>query len=437
MNLQKVENLGNSTAKLTVEMPIDAVEKALDVAYKKQKNKINIQGFRKGKAPRAMIEKIYGAGIFYEDAANEMINNGYPEAAEECGLEIVARPEIEVVQIEKGKEFIFTAEVVLKPEVELGEYKGVEVAKPDVKVVAADVNAELEKIREQNARIVPVEDRAVKNGDDTVIDFEGFVDGEAFDGGKGEDYPLTIGSHSFIDTFEEQLIGKNIGQELEINVTFPEEYHAEELKGKPAVFKVTIKEIKAKELPDLDDDFAQDVSEFDTLKEYKADLKKQLVEKKEKTANDVKENEVIEKIIENSKMDIHEKMIESQTGNMVNEFAQRLQTQGLSVEQYMQFTGLTMEALMEQMKPQATKRIESRLVLEEVVKAENITITDEEFDSELERISVSYQISADEFKNMIGESDTKNIKSDIAIQKAADFVVKNSVEVAAKKTEDK
>lgn len=429
MSLQNVENLENNMAKLTIEVSAETVEKALDTAYQKQKNKISVPGFRKGKVPRKMVEQMYGAGIFYEDAANEMIPEAYTEAALESKLEIVANPDIAIVQIEKGKPFIFTAEVVLKPEVTLGTYTEIEVAKKEAEATEEELQEELDKVRQQNARIVTVDDRPVEQGDDTVIDFEGFVDGVAFEGGKATDYPLTIGSHSFIDTFEDQLIGKSIGEETEVNVTFPEEYHEESLKGKPALFKVTVKEIKKKELPELDDDFAQDVSEFDTMEEYKEDLKKQIKEKKQQTLKTEKENEVIDKIIENSKMDVPEKMIQAQVQNMMNDFAQRLQAQGLSMEQYMQFTGMTAETLTEQMQPQALKRIQSRLVLEAIAKAEQIQVSEEEYEAEIEKMAAMYQMEKDKLMEMIGETEKENITSDMAVQKAVDFVVNSAKEV--------
>ena len=379
MSLQ-VEKLENNTAKLTIEVPAEELDKAIQKAYQKNKNKFNVPGFRKGKVPYAMIEKMYGAGVFYEEAANDLIPEAYANAAAESELEIVARPEISVTQIEKGKPFVFEAEVTLKPEVKLGEYKGIKVEKADTKVTAKEVNAELDKIKEQNARLVAADDKAIEEGDQATIDFEGFVDGVAFEGGKGEDYPLTIGSHSFIDTFEDQLVGKKVGEEVEVNVTFPEEYQAKELAGKPAMFKVTIKEIKVKEYPKVDDEFAQEVSEFDTLAEYKADIKKGLVAKKKEAAAAEKESKVIEEIVKNSEMDIPEKMIEAQAQQMVEEFAQNIAMQGISFDQYMQFTGSTVEQLLEQVKPQAKARIESSLVLEEVVKAEKIEATDEEFE---------------------------------------------------------
>ncbi len=418
----KVEELGKSMVKLTIEVAAEEFEKAMETAYQKNKNKLSVQGFRKGKAPRAMIEKMYGAGIFYEDAANELIPDAYEKAAVESGLDIVSRPEIDLVQVEKGKEFIFTAEVAVKPEVTLGEYKGVEVEKTDVSVSDDEVAAELDRVREQNARILTVEDRPVADGDETVIDFEGFVDGVPFAGGKGEDYKLVIGSHSFIDTFEEQLIGKNIGEEVDVNVTFPTEYHAEELAGKPALFKVKIKAITAKELPELDDEFAVDVSEFDTLDEYKEDIKKNLLEKKEKEAKFAKEDKVVDKIIENATMEIPDAMIDTQTRQMAEEYAQRLQMQGLNLEQYFKFTGMNANSFMENLKPQALKRIQCRLVLEAIVKAENIEVSEEELDKEFDTMAQSYRMEKDKLVELVGEKEKEQIKMDIAVQKAVDFV---------------
>lgn len=428
MSLQ-VETLEKNMAKLTIEVSAEEVESALQRAYQKQKSKISIPGFRKGKVPRQMVEKMYGVGVFYEDAANDMIPAAYEKAASESELEIVSQPKIEVVQIEKGKEFIFTAEVAVKPEVELGEYKGVEVPKTETEVTEEDIMAEINKEREQNSRIITVDDRAVEDGDMTVIDFEGFVDGEAFEGGKGEDYPLTIGSHSFIDTFEEQLIGKNIGEETEVNVTFPEEYHAEELKGKPALFKVTVKEIKKKELPELDDDFVEDVSEFSTVAEYKDSIKNKIEERKAKEAKAANEDAAIEKIIENAKMEIPEPMIETQVRQMAEDFSRRLSQQGLSVEQYFQYTGLTAEMLLDQMKPQALKRIQSRLVLEAIAKAEAIQVSEEELEKEIQDMATSYQMEADKLKALLTDKDKENMKSDIAVSKAADLVAESAKEV--------
>ena len=424
----KVEQMEEKNmVKLVIESTAEEFEAGLNKAYNKDKNKISIPGFRKGKAPRKMIEQMYGAEVFYEDAANAIIPEAYATAAEESKLEIVSQPKISVVQLEKGKPFIFAAEVAVKPEVELGTYKGVEVEKADTEVTDADVEEELKKVQEQNSRTVTVEDRAVKDGDMTVIDFEGFVDGVAFEGGKGENYPLTIGSHSFIDNFEEQLIGMNIGEEKEINVTFPEEYHAEELKGKPATFKVSVKEIKEKQLPELDDDFAQDVSDFDTLAEYKEDLKKTISVRKENEAKAKKEDEAIAKIVETSKMDIPEAMINTQVNRMVEDFAQRLQQQGLSIDQYFQYTGMTADKIVEEMKPEAVKRIQTRLVLEAVAKAEDIQVSDEEFDAELQKMADMYKMELSQIKEFMGEFEGK-IRSDIAIQKAVDLIVNSTVE---------
>lgn len=425
MSLQ-VEKLENNTAKLTIEVPAEEFDKAIQAAYQKNKNKFNVPGFRKGKVPYAMVEKMYGAGVFYEEAANELIPDAYANAAAESELEIVARPEINVTQIEKGKSFIFEAEVTLKPEIKLGKYKGVKVEAMDTTVTDEDVAAELDKVKEQNARLVAADDKAVEDGDQTTIDFEGFVDGVAFEGGKGEDYPLTIGSHSFIDTFEEQLIGKKVGEEVEVNVTFPEQYQAEELAGKPAMFKVTIKEIKVKEYPELDDDFAQDVSEFDTLDEYKADIKKNLEEKKAQEAEADKESKVIEAIVNDSEMDIPEKMIEAQCQQMVEEFAQNIAMQGISFDQYMQFTGTTVDQLTEQVKPQAEARVQSSLVLEAIVKAEKIEASDEEFDEEIKRMAERYQMEADKVNELLSDDDKKNIRADICARKAAKLVVEKA-----------
>ena len=424
----QVEKLENNMAKLTIEVAAEELDKAIEKVYQKQKNSISVPGFRKGKVPRAMVEKMYGAAIFYEDAANELIPEAYEKAYDECGEDIVSSPKIDVIQIEKGKPFIFTAEVALKPEVTLGKYKGVKVDKVDVTVSDEDVAKEIDAERERNARSISVTDRAVKDGDQTVIDFEGFKDGVAFEGGKGENYPLTIGSGAFIPGFEEQLIGKNIGEEVEVNVTFPEQYQAEELAGQPAVFKVTVKEIKEKQLPELDDEFAAEVSEFDTLAEYKEDVKNNLTEKREKDAKNAKEDAVIEAIIEDAKMDIPEAMVETTQRQMIQEFAQNIQMQGLSMEQYFQFTGLTAEAMMAQVKPQAEKRIKSRLVLEAVVKAENIVATEEDFDNEIARMAEMYKMEADKVKESIGEEGKKQFMEDLAVSKAVEFVVNEAKE---------
>lgn len=422
MSLQ-VEKLEKNMAKLTVEVPAEEFEKALTAAYNKNKGRYNIPGFRKGKAPRAMVEKMYGAGVLYEDAVNEALDATYGDAVEESGLDIVSRPEISVVQVEKGQNLIYTATVAVKPEVTLGEYKGIEVTKATAEVTEEDIEAELKKVQEQNSRLVTVEDRAVEDGDQTVIDFEGFVDGKPFDGGKGEDYPLTIGSHSFIDTFEEQLIGKNIGEACEVNVTFPNEYHSTELAGKPAMFKVTVKEVKRKELPELNDEFAGEVSEYDTLEEYKNDIKEKVAERKQKAAATENEDHVVEKVVENAAMDIPEPMIDSQVNNMVNDYARRMQSQGLSLDQYMKFTGMTIETLREQMKPQALKRIQTRLVLEAVAKAENIVVSDEAVEKEIATMAESYKMEVSQIKEYLGENGILQMKEDLAVQEAVDFLV--------------
>lgn len=425
----KVEQLEEKNmVKLVIEASAEEFEAGLNAAYNKNKNKISVPGFRKGKAPRKMIEQLYGSQIFFEDAANEIIPDAYADAAKESGLDIVSQPKVSIEQLEAGKSFIFAAEVAVRPEVELGEYKGVEVTKADAEVTDADVEEELKKVQDQNSRTVSVEDRAVKDGDMTVIDFEGFIDGEAFEGGKGENYPLTIGSHSFIDTFEEQMIGMNIGEEKELNVTFPEDYHAENLKGKPATFKVTVKEIKEKQLPELDDDFAQDVSDFDTLAEYKDDLKKKIAERKESEAKAKKESEAIEKVVEAAKMDIPQAMIDTQVNRMLEDFAMRLQQQGLSVEQYFQYTGMTADKIMEEMKPEAVKRIKNSLVLEAVAKAENIEVSEEEFEAELQKMADMYKMEIEKIKEFMQDAEAKQMKDDIAIQKAVELIVSSAVE---------
>lgn len=428
MSLQ-VEKLEKNMAKLTIEVSAEEVEKAIEKAYQKQKSRISVPGFRKGKVPRKMVEKMYGVGVFYEDAVNDMIPTAYEAAVKESELEIVSQPKIDVVQIEAGKEFIFTAEVAVKPEVELGAYKGVEVPKSDVSASDEEIMAEIDREREQNSRIITVDDRAVEDGDMTVIDFEGFVDGVAFEGGKGTDYPLTIGSHSFIDTFEEQLIGKNIGEEVDVNVTFPEEYHAEELKGKPALFKVTIKEIKKKELPELDNDFVEDVSEFSTVDEYKASIKTKIEEKKADEAKSAKEEATIEKIIEGAKMEIPDAMVDSQVRQMAEDFARRISAQGLTIDQYFQYTGLTSDKLLEQMRPQALKRIQSRLVLEAVADKENFEVTDEDVNNEINDMASAYQMEADKLKDLLTDADKENMKRDIQVKKAVEFVTENAKEV--------
>ncbi len=427
MSLQ-VEKLEKNMAKLTIEVSAEEFEKAMQAAYQKNRGKINVPGFRKGKAPQQMIEKMYGAGIFYEDAANAVIPEAYEKAAGESGLDIVSRPEIDIVQIEKGKAFIFTAEVAVKPEVTLGQYKGIEVEKIDVEVTDEEIMEEIDKAREQNARIISVEDRAVKDGDMTIIDFEGFVDGVAFEGGKGENHNLTIGSGQFIPGFEEQLVGATIGKEVDVNVTFPEEYHAEDLAGKPAVFKVTVKEIKEKQLPELDEDFVQDVCDFDTVDEYKADVASRIKERKESEAKTKKEDAVVEKIVENSKMEIPDAMLDTQVRQMADDFAMRIEQQGLSLEQYFKFTGLTPEAMKQQMEPAAMKRIQTRLVLEAIVEAEKIEVSEEEMNAEFEKMAKLYQMEVDKLNELMGDFEKENMKKDLAVQKAVDLVVNAAVE---------
>lgn len=424
----QVENLEKNMAKLTIELPAEELEKAMQAAYMKEKKKISIPGFRKGKAPRAMVEKMYGPEIFFEDAANMLISQSYPEAVNESGIEIVSRPDIDITQIEKGKAFIYTAEVAVKPEVTLGAYQGVQVTQIDTAVSEEEVNARIDQERESNARMVTVEGRPVEDGDTAVIDYEGFADGVAFEGGKGENHSLVIGSHSFIDTFEEQLIGKNAGDELDVNVTFPEEYHAQDLAGKPAVFKVRINEIKTKELPDLDDDFAQDISEFDTLAEYKESVKKQLTESKEAEAKRTQEDEAVQKIIDDSQMEIPDAMVRTQVGSMVEDFANRLAQQGLGFEQYLQFTGNSMEQLQEQMRPEAMKRIQASLVLEAVAAKENIQISDEDVEAEIDKMAGMYHMDVAELKEIMGDAERENIKRDLSIQKAVRLIM-DSAEV--------
>ena len=422
----QVEKLEKNMAKLTIEVSAEQFQDAVKKAFNKNKNKFSIPGFRKGKAPQAMIEKMYGEGIFFEDAADEAINETCMAAMNESGLEIVSRPEVSIEQIGKDKPFVYTALVAVRPEVVLGEYKGIEVERADASVSAEDVEAELKRVQEQNARLITVEDRPVANGDQTVIDFEGFVDGKGFDGGKAEDYGLTIGSHSFIDTFEEQLIGKQIGEECEVNVTFPKEYHAPGLAGKPAMFKVTVKEIKVKELPELNDEFAEEVSDFDTLEEYKKDIEAKIAERKQKEAATENENRVLDKVVANAAMEIPERMIDGQIDNMIQETARRMQSQGLSMDMYMKYTGMTMETMREQMKPQALKRIQTRLVLEEVVKAENIQASDEKVEDELAKMAAAYQMEADKLKEYMTEKERNQIKEDLAVQEAVDFLVAES-----------
>lgn len=425
MSLQ-VEKLEKNMAKLTIEVPAEEFDAAIKNAYNKNKNKFSIPGFRKGKAPLAMLEKMYGAGIFYEDAANEVIDASYPKAAEESKEEIVSTPEIKVTQIEKGKAFIYEATVALKPEVTLGEYKGVEVKKAEAVVTDEDVENELTAARKKNGRLIDVEDGAIEDGDNTIIDFTGYIDDKTFDGGAGTDYPLVIGSHSFIEDFEDQLIGKKKGETCDVNVTFPAEYHADELAGKPAKFVVTIKEVKRNELPELNDEFASEVSDFDTLDEYKADIRKKLQEKKEQDAKVENENNVIEKVVENAQMELPQPMVDTQAREMVENYARRLQSQGLNINDYMKYTGMTPEKLMEQMRPEAEKRIKTRLVLEKVVEVENVEVSDEKLDEQINEIAASYKLEGAKLKEMMGEREKEQIREDLKVQAAIDLLVEQA-----------
>ena len=430
-----VEKLEGSMAKLTIEVPAEDFEKAIEKAYNKERGRINLPGFRKGKAPRQAIEHAYGKEVFYEGAVNELVPDAYDKAYDECGEKIVSQPKIEVIQAESGKPFIFTAIVALNPPVELGKYKGVEVSAPDLKVSDEDIDAELERVRERQARTVEVTDRAVKDKDQTVIDFEGFVDGVAFAGGKGTDYPLTIGSGQFIPGFEEALIGAKIGEEVDVNVSFPEDYHEESLKGKPALFKCTVKSIKEKVLPELDDEFASEVSEFENMKDYRESIRAEIETKKISDAKSDKQDEAMDKIIEDSKMEIPDAMLETEQQSMIRDFAQQIRMQGMDIDQYMKFTGMTNEKFMEQVKPQALKRIQSRLVLEAIAEKEGLTVTDEDFEKELETMSETYQIEKDKAREMLGESGRKQVEADLLIRKALDFVTDNAKEKKTKKKE--
>ena len=419
----QVENLEKNTAKLTIEVPAEKFEEAVQHSYNKNKGKFNIPGFRKGKAPFNMIKKMYGVGVFYEDAVDEVIDASYPDAAKESGLEIVSRPAVSIEQIEEGKSFIYTAKVAVKPEVTLGQYKGVEVQKTKSDVTEEDIETEIKRAREKNSRLITVEDRGVEDGDQVTIDFDGSVDGKRFEGGKAEDYPLTIGSHTFIDNFEEQLIGKKTGEECEVNVTFPAEYHVEELKNKPAVFKVKVKEIQRKELPEANDEFASEVSDFDTMEEYKKDLSEKLHAEKIEAAKTADEDKVVAKVIENATMEIPDQMVEEQVNGMVNDYARRLESQGISFKQYVEITGMTAEKIGEQMKPQAIKRIQTRLVLEAVVKAENIQADDAAVEEQFDKMAADFKMDKEQIKGMFGEEQMAQLQEDLAVQKAIDFLV--------------
>lgn len=424
----QVEKLEKNMAKLTVEVPAESVEKAIQTVYRKMRKNINIPGFRKGKAPRQLIEKMYGKEVFYNDAIDEMLPKAYGDAVEECGEEIVSRPKIDIVQIESGKPFVFSAEVAVKPEVTLGEYKGIQVEKTPIEVLDAEIDAAVMKEREANARTITVEDRAVADGDIISLDFEGFVDGVAFEGGKGENYELTIGSGTFIPGFEDQLIGAETDKDLEVNVTFPEDYNAKELAGKNALFKCRVNSVKVRELPEVDDEFAQEVSEFETLDEYKEDIRAKLLKDKEGEAKRIKEDAVIEKIIESAQMEIPDAMVDFQTEQLMEDFAQRMQAQGLSLQQYFQFSGMTEEQYREQMRPRALKNIQSRLVLEAVAKAENMEVTQEDVDAEMQRMADMYKMEVEKVKELFGEYQLEEMKKDLAIQKAIDLVRDAAVE---------
>lgn len=426
----QVEKLEKSTAKLTIEVTAEKFEEGLEKAYQKNKNRFNIQGFRRGKAPRKFVEKMYGAEILYEDAANAIIPEAYEEAYKEVKdqLDIFSRPEIDVTQIEKGKPFIFTAKVALNPAVTLGAYKGVEIDKVETEVTEAEIDDAIKKVQESNSRTVEVTDRAVEDGDTAVIDFEGFVDGEAFEGGKGNDYSLVIGSHSFIDTFEDQIIGHSIGDEFDVNVTFPAEYGVSDLAGKPAVFKVTVKAIKRKELPEVDDDFASEVSDFETVAEYRESLRKDLTEKKAKEAADAKEDAAVRKAIEACEVELDELHIKDMVRTMMDETAANFRQQGISMDMYYQYTGTTEEELKKQLEPRAEERIKSREVLKAVAEAEKIEVSDVDIEAEITEMAGKFNMEPDKVKSMLGEEGKKNLTEDLRVRKAAKFIAANAVE---------
>ncbi len=431
----QVENLEKNTAKLTITVSADEFEKALQRAYLREKNRITVQGFRKGKAPRKIIEKVYGPQIFYEDAANYIIPTAYDDAVKESGVEVVSRPEVDVTQIEEGKDFIFTAQVAVRPAVTLGAYKNLEVEEEPVTVTDEEIENQLKEEQKKQVVMQDVDDRPAQNGDIVNIDYEGFCDGKAFDGGKGENYDLTLGSGSFIPGFEDQLVGKNTGDKVDVEVTFPKDYHAENLAGKPATFKVTVNAIKKEILPEIDDEFASEVSDFDTLEEYKADLRKKTLDRKTKEAENRKKSDAVDKAVANAQMEVPDAMVDTQARDMVNNFARRIQQQGMSIDQYLKYTGMTVDQLVEQTKPQALTNIQSRLVLEEVVKAENIQVSDEEVDEEIKKMADSYKMEADKVKESLGEENLKALREDLAVQKAADLIGDSAVVVAPKAEE--
>ena len=428
----QVENLEKSMAKLTVTVSAEDFENALQRAYQKQKKNISIPGFRKGKVPRQVIEKMYGAGVFYEDAANSILPGAYADAAKESGLDITSTPQIDVTQIEKGKDFIFTATVALKPDVVLGQYKGVEVPKPDRTVTDEDVEKALKEEQEKNARQITVEDGGAENGDSVVMDYEGKIDGEPFEGGSAKNHTLVLGSGSFIPGFEDGLLGVKGGETRDVEVTFPEDYHAEELKGKKAVFTCKVEKVTRKELPELDDEFAQEVSEFDTLDAYKADVRKNLETKKEEAARQEIKDNAVSKAAQNSTIEIPAPMIDTQADRMIDNFARRLQAQGMSMQQYMQFTGSDENMMREQVKPQAEIQIRNQLTLEKIAEAENIQVSDEEVDQEIEKMAKAYNMEPDKMKEIIGDEEKENIRKDLADQKAMDLVADAAVEVEKK-----
>jgi trigger factor len=418
-----VEKLEHNMVRLTIEVEAPEFAAAMKRAYNKRKGSFNIPGFRKGKVPMNVIERTYGPGIFYEDAANDIMPNAYEEAVKESGLEIVSHPEINVTKIGKGEPFVFTAEVAVRPEVKLGEYKGLEVVKVPVDVTEEEVEAELKKAQEQNAREIKIEDRPVKEGDVITLDYAGTIDGVPFDGGTASSQSLEIGSHSFIDTFEDQLVGLSIGEEKDVEVTFPEDYHSEEVAGKPAVFHVKILGITEKQLPDIDDDFAQDTTEFDSLEEYKADIREKLKLGKEEQAKNVMGNQLIDQVVEGAEIDVPEAMIEAQVDQMVQDFKQRLGYQGMDFDMYLQYTGKDPESFREDMKPEAEKRIRGSLVLEQIAEDEEITAGDEDVKAELERMASMYQMSVEQIEQFLPEDEKESMKKNLATQKAVDFLI--------------